>query len=91
MFRMHRLTRLFFLGKIDRSSDLWNKAYSVALVPVHEGAETILEEEAMSFEELPGVFGNNHREFVVRATALVEHHMLLMQDAEQMHWLTVKC
>ncbi len=60
------------------------------MVTVYEATETELEKEGYSFEELPRLFGNNHREFVVQALALVYYHTLRAQDAQIQHVSSVE-
>ncbi len=85
LFRMHGLVRRFVLGDMERGSAIWNEVYNVALVTVHAGVETELRNEGRSFEELPEIFGSNHRDFATHARALVEHHTLPVLGDEIRH------
>ncbi len=64
---------------------MWNEVYSIALITVHGFVESELRKEGNSFEQLPDVFGDDHREFAVHAMALVEHHMLPVKGSEIRH------
>ncbi len=82
IYRMHWLVRRFILSDMERDSGLWNKAYSIALIAVHERVESELKKENKSFEKLPDVFGNNRHEVMAHTTALVDHHTLPVLGTE---------
>ncbi len=98
MYMMHRLVRLFILNDVGRGSPVWNDMYSLALLGVHGGVQTELEREGTSFDELPDVFKNNHRELATHALSLVHHHTLPargsvvrnVSEVEDIHWYTGK-
>ena len=82
MYTMHRLVRLFILNDMGRGSAAWNDVYSLALHAVHQVVETELRKEGNSFEQMPDVFENNHREFGDHCLALVHHHVLPSTGSE---------
>ena len=98
VYRMHRLVRRFILNGTGRGSDVWNEAYGLALFSVHDVVEMELEKDDISFSELSysrvRVFGNNHREFIVHALALLDHYELPAWGSdnpygsivERIHW-----